>query len=111
MASLEVHLVSTGISWPALDQVRARRFFYGVTLGHAEIPERFVYARGPRTPPVVLIADEVIHFLEAAPTEDADGLGQATLGPSRFGDVGLKVGDTDSESGVIRIEHGKGNPP
>jgi integrase/recombinase XerD len=29
-----VHLVSTGISWPALNQiVCALRFFYGVTLG------------------------------------------------------------------------------
>jgi hypothetical protein len=30
----------------ALNQtVCALRFFYGVTLGHAEIPERIVYAR------------------------------------------------------------------
>ncbi len=33
--AFQVHLVSTGISWPALNQmVRALRFFYGVTLGH-----------------------------------------------------------------------------
>ena len=39
--AFQVHLVSTGISWPALNQtVCALRFFYGVTLGHAEIPER-----------------------------------------------------------------------
>ena len=37
--AFQVHLVSTGISWPALNQtVCALRFFYGVTLGHAEIP-------------------------------------------------------------------------
>jgi site-specific recombinase XerD len=36
-----------------------------VTLGHAEIPERIVYARAPRTLPVVLSADEVVRFLEA----------------------------------------------
>ena len=42
--AFQVHLVSTGISWPALNQtVCALRFFYGVTLGHAEIPERIVY--------------------------------------------------------------------
>jgi integrase/recombinase XerD len=36
-----MHLVSTGISWPALNQiVCALRFFYGVTLGEAVIPER-----------------------------------------------------------------------
>lgn len=37
--AFQVHLVSTGISWPALNQtVCALRFFFGVTLGHAEIP-------------------------------------------------------------------------
>jgi integrase/recombinase XerD len=53
--AFQVHLVSTGISWPALNQtVCALRFFYGVTLGHAEIPERIPYAREPRKLPVVL---------------------------------------------------------
>ena len=43
--AFQVHLVSTGISWPALNQtVCALRFFYGVTLGHGEIPERIPYA-------------------------------------------------------------------
>ncbi len=64
--AFQVHLVSTGISWPALNQtVCALRFFYGVTLGHAEIPERIPYAREPRKLPVVLGADEVVRFLEA----------------------------------------------
>ena len=36
--AFQVHLVATGISWPALNQtVCALRFFYGVTLGQAEI--------------------------------------------------------------------------
>ncbi len=39
--AFQVHLVSTEISWPALNQtVQALRFFYGVTFGHGEIPER-----------------------------------------------------------------------
>ncbi|MPZ32004.1 MAG: hypothetical protein GEV13_13570 [Rhodospirillales bacterium] len=64
--AFQVHLVSTGISWPALNQtVCALRFFYGVTLGQAEIPERIPYAREPRKLPVVLNADEVVRFLEA----------------------------------------------
>ncbi len=37
--------------------------FYGVTLGHAEIPKRTAYARAPRTLPVVLSADEVVRSL------------------------------------------------
>jgi Phage integrase, N-terminal SAM-like domain len=37
--AFQVHLISTGISWPALNQtVCALRFFYGVTLGHDDIP-------------------------------------------------------------------------
>lgn len=44
--TFQVRLVSTGISWPALNQtVCALRFFYGVTLGHAEIPERIATHR------------------------------------------------------------------
>ena len=47
--AFQVHLVATGISWPALNQiVCALRFFYGVTLGHDAIPERIAYAREPR---------------------------------------------------------------
>lgn len=39
--AFQVHLVATGISWPALNRiVCALRFFYGVTLGHSTIPER-----------------------------------------------------------------------
>ena len=46
--AFQVHLVSTGISWPALNQtVCALRFFYGITLGHDDIPERIPYAREP----------------------------------------------------------------
>src|SRR3546814_83011 len=57
--AFQVHLVSTGISWPALNQtVCALRFFYGVTLGQSEIPERIPYAREPRKLLVVLSADE-----------------------------------------------------
>jgi integrase/recombinase XerD len=52
-------------SWAALNQtVCALRFFYGVTLGHGEIPERIRYARDARKLPVVLSADEVVCFLE-----------------------------------------------
>src|SRR6202051_1222944 len=67
--AFQVHLISNGISWPALNQtVCALRFFYGVTLGHGEIPERIPYAREHGTLPVVLGADEVVRFLEAVPS-------------------------------------------
>src|SRR5512136_2343370 len=47
--SFQLHLVSTGISWPGLNQiVCALGFFYGVTLGEVTVPERIPYAREPR---------------------------------------------------------------
>ncbi len=65
----QVHLASKGVAWASLNQtVAALRFFYGVTLGMAEIPERIAYAREPRRLPVVLSADEVVRFLEAVPS-------------------------------------------
>src|SRR4051812_46896013 len=64
--AFQVHLVSTGISWPSLNQiVCALRFFYGITLGEATLPEQIPPTREPRKLPVVLSADEVVQFLEA----------------------------------------------
>jgi hypothetical protein len=48
--AFQVHLASKGVSWASLNQiVCALRFFYGVTLGQDDIPERIAYAREPRT--------------------------------------------------------------
>ena len=109
--AFQVHLVSTGISWPGLNQtVCALRFFYGVTLGHGEIPERIPYAREPRKLPLVLSADEVVRFLEAVPSlKTRAALTTAYAAGLRASEaVGLKVADIDSGRMVIRVEHGKG---
>src|SRR5271156_4919963 len=109
--AFQVHLVATGISWPALNQiVCALRFFYGVTLGHDAIPERISYAREPRKLPVVLSADEVVRFLEAIPSlKTRAALTTAYAAGLRASEaVGLKVADIDSGRMVIRVEHGKG---
>ena len=109
--AFQVHLVSAGISRPALNQtVCALRFFYGVTLGHAEVPERIPYAREPLKLPVVLNADEVVRFLEAVPSlKTRTALTTAYAAGLRASEVvGLKVGDIDSGRMVIRVEHGKG---
>ena len=89
--------------------MRALRFFYGVTLGHAEVPERVVYDRSPRSLPTVLSVDEVIRFLEAVPSvKTRTALTTACAGCLRASEiVGLKVGDIDSEWGIIRVEQGK----
>jgi site-specific recombinase XerD len=109
--AFQVHLVSTGISWAALNQiVCALRFFYGVTLGEAEIPERIPYARQPRKLPVILSADEIVRFLEAVSSlKCRAALTTAYAAGLRASEVaGLKVADIDSARGVIIVRHGKG---
>ena len=103
--------ISTGISWPALNQiVCALRFFYGVTIGEAVIPERTPYAREPRKLPVILSPDEVVQFLEAVSSLKcraaltccyAAGLRASEVG-------GLMVADIDGARGIILVRHGKG---
>ena len=109
--AFQVHLVSTGLSWPALNQtVCALRFFFGVTLGHGEIPERIAYARTPSKLPAILHGDEIVRFLEAIPSlKTRTALTTAYAAGLRASEtVGLKVGNIDSERGVINVEHGKG---
>lgn len=109
--AFQVHLVANGISWSSLNQtVCALRFFYGVTLGHAETPERIAYARTPRKLPDVLSADEVVRFLEAVPSlKTRTALTASYAAGLRVSEaVCLKVCDIDSARGVIRVRHGKG---
>ena len=109
--SFQVYLVSQGISWPALNQiVCALRFFYGVTLDHAEIPERIVYARTPRKLPSILSADEVVRFLEAVPSlKTRVALTTAYAAGLRASEaVSLQVADIDSGRMVLQVRHGKG---
>jgi site-specific recombinase XerD len=91
--AFHVHLVSTGISWPGLNQtVCALRFFYGVTLGRAAVPERIPHAREPQKLPVVLSADEVARFLQSV--SDLKPYGTAYAAGLRALEVaGLRVRD------------------
>jgi len=107
----QVHLASKGVSWGSLNQVVcALRFFYGVTLDQATIPERIPYAREPRKLPTVLSADEVVRFLEAVSSLKARvALTTAYAAGLRVSEVAaLRVRDIDSQRMVMRIEHGKG---
>jgi len=109
--AFQVHLVSAGISWASLNQiVCALRFFYGVTLGEADVPERIAYAREPRKLPVVLSADEVVRFLEAIPSlKSRTALTTVYAAGLRVSEVVLlKISDIDSGRMVIRVEQGKG---
>ena len=107
----QVHLAAKGIAWPTLNQiVCALRFFYGVTLGQDEVPERIPYARHRQGLPEILSRDEVVRFLEAVSslkcrvaltTAYATGLRVSEV-------VGVEVRNIDSGRMVIRVENGKG---
>jgi integrase/recombinase XerD len=106
----QVHLASKGVAWGSLNQVVfALRFFYGVTLDQATIPERIAYAREPRKLPTVLSADEVVRFLESVSSLKARvALTTAYAAGLRVSEVAaLKVRDIDSGRMVMGIEHGK----
>ena len=109
--TFQVHLVAGGMSRPALNQTGcALRFFYGVTLGQSNLPERIPHAREPRRLPVVLGTDEVVRFLEAvAGLKHRAALTTAYAAGLRVSEVvSLKVANIDSSRMVIRIEQGKG---
>jgi len=101
--AFQVHLVATGISWSALNQiVCALRFFSGVTLGQDTVPERIAYAREPNKLPVVLSADEVVCFLEAIPSlKSPTALTTVYAAGLRVSEVVLlKIADIDSRRAV-----------
>lgn len=107
----QVPLVAKGGSWGSLNQiVCALRFFYGVTLGEATIPERIPYVRMPRKLPVVLSAGEVVRFLEAVSgLKSRAALTPAYAAGRRASEVaGLPIEDIDSDRGVIRVGPGNG---
>lgn len=107
----QVHLVSKGVSWGSLNQiVCSLRFFFGVTLNEAIVPERIPYARTPRKLPVVLSTDEVVRFLEAVSSlKSRAALTTAYAAGLRASEVaGLRIEDIDSGRGVIRVCQGKG---
>jgi len=109
--SFQLHLVSQGISWPALNQtVCPLRFSHGVTMDCAEIPERIIYARTPRKLPTILGADEVVRFLEAVPSlKTRVALTTAYVAGLRASEaVSLKVADIDSARMMLQVRHGKG---
>lgn len=109
--SYQVHLISKGIAWATLNQiVCALRFFYGITLGQDDVPERIPYARRPSPLPDVLSQDEVVRFLEAVSSLKCRvALTTAYAAGLRVSEVvAIEARYIDSDRMVIHIVHGKG---
>jgi integrase/recombinase XerD len=107
----QLHLASSGVAVPSQNAtVTALRFFFTVTLGRSEITERMPFVREPRKLPVVLSAEEVARFLEAAPGLKYRAALSVAYGTGLRANevISLKIGDIDSTRMVIRVEQGKG---
>jgi len=107
----QVDLASRKMSWGYFNQMMAGlRFFYGITLGRPDLPERIVYAKEPRRLPVVLSPDEVARFLAAVPSVQCRAaLTTAYAAGLRVSEVvHLKVSDIDTARMVILVEQAKG---
>ncbi|MGB5718666.1 MAG: site-specific integrase [Gammaproteobacteria bacterium] len=107
----QLHLVETGISSISLNgTITALRFFFGVTLDHAEVMARMSSVREPRKLPVVLSREEVARLIDAAGKPKYQAVLSVAYGAGLRASevVALKVGDIDSTRMTLRVEQGKG---
>ena len=108
----QLHLVETGTSSILLNgTITALRFFFGVTLDHAEVVAKMSSVREPRKLPVVLSREEVARLIEAAGTPKYQAALSVAYGAGLRASevVALKVVDIDSTRMTLRIEQGKGH--
>ncbi len=107
-----VYLVDHGISPISLNAaISGLKFFFDVTLDHAELMARMQPIRIPRTLPVILSREEVARLIEAAGNlKHQTALSVAYGAGLRVSEVvALKIGDVDSQRMTLRIEQGKGH--
>jgi integrase/recombinase XerD len=107
----QLHLVDHGISPVSLNAaISGLKFFFDVTLDHAELMARMQPVHLPRTLPVILSREEVARLIEAAANlKHQTALSVAYGAGLRVSEVvALKVGDIDSQRMTLRIEQGKG---
>jgi integrase/recombinase XerD len=87
------------------------KFFFDVTLDHAELMAKMQPVRVPRTLPVILSCEEVSRLIVATGNlKHQTALSVAYGAGLRASEVvSLKVSDIDSQRMTLRIEQGKGD--
>ena len=108
----QLHLVDHGISPISLNAtITGLRFFFEITVRHADVMEGMDTVHVPHRLPVVLSREEVSRLIAAA-----GGLKYQTALSIAYGAglrvsevIALKVGDIDSQRMTLRIEQGKGS--
>ena len=111
LRAFQLHMVDTGTSPPTINStLSGLKFFFDVTLGHAELLVKVQPVYQPRPLPVVLSCDEVARLIAAAPNPKYQAALSVAYGAGlRASEVcALKVTDIDSERMTLRVEQGKG---
>jgi integrase len=106
-----LHLASSGAGTPTINgTVATLRFFFNVTLDRADLAKHLSFVHEPRKLPVVLSPEEVVRFLEAAPSIKYKAALSVAYGAGlRVSEVvSLKISDVDSKRMMLRVEQGKG---
>ncbi len=104
-------MVETGTAPPTINStLSGLKFFFDVTLGHAELLVKVQPVHQPRPLPVVLSCEEVARLIAAAPNPKYQAALSVAYGAGlRASEVcALKVTDIDSERMTLRVEQGKG---
>ena len=112
LRNYQLHLVDHGISPMSLNvAITGLKFFFDVTLGHAELMAKMQPVHLPRTLPVILSKEEVARLIAAASNlKHQTALSVAYGAGLRVSEVvALTVGDVDSQRMTLRIEQGKGH--
>ena len=111
LRAFQLHMVDTGTSPPTINStLSGLKFFFDVTLGHAELMVKVQPVRQPRPLPVILSGEEVARLIAAAPNPKYQAALSVAYGAGlRACEVcALKVTDIDSERMTLRVEQGKG---
>lgn len=107
----QLELLHRQVSWSQFNQiVCALRFFFNTTLGRPEVLPFIPFGKKPKTVPCVLSPEEVLVFIETAPTRRDRILLQTAYacGLRILELLHLRVTDIDSSRMVVVVRQGKG---
>jgi integrase/recombinase XerD len=108
----QLHLVDQGMSAGSLNQtITGLKFFFDVTLNHAELIAKMHPVPTPRKLPQVLSRDEVTRLIASAENPKYQAALSVAYGAGLRANevVSLKVDDIDSGRMALRVVQGKGH--
>jgi len=111
LRQFQLYMAQNGTSRITINStITGLRFFFEVTIDHADAMAKMSTVRVPRKLPVVLSCEEVARLLEAVSNLKHKTMLSVAYGAGLRASevVGLKVSDIDSTRMTLRIQQGKG---